>query len=946
MKSSRLSPHCGQLLLAACFCWFVPSHAIAQSTTPKLYSVDRASAQLRELNPATAATISTVTMFMAGRTITGGTGLAADPTTGKFYALLRLEPFVREHPSVRQLVTVDVATGVVTDIGSTGGSGNLSFADLAFDASGTLYAVTGDGSPSLPRTLFTLNKSTGAATFFMALGNGDDGESIAYNPDTGLLYHSSGKNESGQIPPPGSLFFESISLTTKAAPTRIPLTTATGAAINEAAAFTYAGGGAFIWSNLDFNQTLVFRLTRVTTAGVVSFIGTTDHVPTGLAFVPTLPTGNPVPTISATTPASVVANSGAFTLSVTGQGFVGGSTVQWNGASRPTTFVSSTQVTASIAAADVATAGTAQVTVANPAPGGGTSSVRSVSITSGPLPPGPSGPPTVSFVLPRNRGVYLDDRPLSIRLAIGGNQTTVADFLIRFDGSQTTIQPPALETEVHPLATTGWKPVVVEARNSGQAPVASAKVDLLMVDGAIIRNLLLILSRLIREAPAVAPASPPFAVAAPAGASSPFKQALVAVAAEVLDLNLEVLRVFRDDVLSATPAGRYYTDLYERSSFALLEIAAREPAQALAIHQAVQDWTPAIQALNNRQGGAVSITPAMAAQMQTMLANLRRSAAGELAAAMDAEMAALNPATWSGLTIGQLLARVESQPRTPPPVITPGRISNMSIRSSAGTDAQTLIVGAVIGGAGTSGTKPLLIRGVGPALTGFGVPGALADPVLTVYAGANVVAANDNWNGDGQVSAIGSAVGAFGLAPATSRDAALYAPALPARDYTIQITGAGGGTGVALAEIYDATPAGRFNSTTPQLINVSARTQVGTGADILIAGFTLGGDRPRRLLIRAVGPTLGAFGVTGALADPQLALFSGTTRLQENNDWGAAANAAEVTIATTQIGTFQLGTGASDAAILTTLDPGSYTAQISGVGNTTGVALVEIYVLP
>jgi sugar lactone lactonase YvrE len=285
-------------------------------------------------------------------------------------------------------------------------------------------------------------------------------------------------------------------------------------------------------------------------------------------------------------------------------------------------------------------------------------------------------------------------------------------------------------------------------------------------------------------------------------------------------------------------------------------------------------------------------------------------------------------------------------PQPPLPPVEPGRITNMSIRSTAGTGAQTLIVGAVVAGAGTSGTKPLLIRGIGPALTGFGVPGVLADPLLSVFAGTNVVAANDNWGGDAQVIAIGNAVAAFGLAPATSRDAALYAPALPARDYTIQITGAGGTTGVALAEIYDATPAGSFTATTPQLVNVSARTQVGTGADILIAGFTLGGATARTVLIRAVGPTLTGFGVPGALADPQLALFTGAMQLQQNNDWGAAANAAQITSTTTALATFQLGTGSRDSAILTTLQPGSYTAQISGVGGTTGVALVEIYVVP
>jgi len=284
-------------------------------------------------------------------------------------------------------------------------------------------------------------------------------------------------------------------------------------------------------------------------------------------------------------------------------------------------------------------------------------------------------------------------------------------------------------------------------------------------------------------------------------------------------------------------------------------------------------------------------------------------------------------------------------PPPPLPPADPGRIVNMSIRSTAGTGAQTLIVGAVIGGAGTIGPKPLLIRGVGPALTGFGVPGALADPVLNVFAGTNVVTSNDNWNGDAQVISVGNAVGAFPLLPVTSRDAALYAPALAARDYTIQITGVGGTTGIALAELYDAST-GAFSATTPQLVNVSARAQVGTGADILIAGFSLAGTTSRTLLIRAVGPTLSGFGVPGVLADPQLALFSGDAQLQQNNDWGAAANVAQITATTNQLGTFALTAGSRDSVILTTLPPGSYTAQVSGVGSTTGVALVEIYLVP
>ncbi len=272
-----------------------------------------------------------------------------------------------------------------------------------------------------------------------------------------------------------------------------------------------------------------------------------------------------------------------------------------------------------------------------------------------------------------------------------------------------------------------------------------------------------------------------------------------------------------------------------------------------------------------------------------------------------------------------------------------GRLSNLSIRSNAGTAAQTLIVGLVVGGAGTTGTKPLLIRGAGPALGAFGVPGFLADPSLSLFSGTTVVSSNDNWSGDAQVTTIGTQLGAFPFTSTTSKDAALYSSALNAGAYTVQITGVGGTTGVALAEIYDATPTNAFVAETPRLINVSARTQVGTGADILITGFTIGGTTPKTLLIRAVGPTLSVFGVAGVLADPKLELYSGSTLIQSNDNWGGGANIASTAAS---VGAFGLDGASKDAVLLVTLPPGGYTAQVSGVGNTTGVAIIEIYDVP
>ena len=267
----------------------------------------------------------------------------------------------------------------------------------------------------------------------------------------------------------------------------------------------------------------------------------------------------------------------------------------------------------------------------------------------------------------------------------------------------------------------------------------------------------------------------------------------------------------------------------------------------------------------------------------------------------------------------------------------PGRLINMSIRTNAGTGDNTLIVGVSLGGAGTSGDKAVLLRGVGPTLGVFGVGGALSDSVMTVFQGTRRVAQNDDWAGGFDFSS----VGAFAFSGATPRDAAIYNGTAAPDSYSIQITGKNNATGVALAEIYDATPPPLFTATVPRLINVSARTQVGTGENILIAGFVVGGNTPVRVLIRAVGPTLNAFGVGGVLADPRLEILNGTTRVAENDNWSSADAATFSTV-----GAFPLTANSRDAALVATLPPGNCTAQVTGVGNTTGVALVEVYELP
>ncbi len=188
------------------------------------------------------------------------------------------------------------------------------------------------------------------------------------------------------------------------------------------------------------------------------------------------------------------------------------------------------------------------------------------------------------------------------------------------------------------------------------------------------------------------------------------------------------------------------------------------------------------------------------------------------------------------------------------------------------------------------GDKPLLLRGVSPTLGDFGVNGAIADPRLGLFSGETQTQSNDNW--DASVAGIFQTVGAFAL-PSSSLDAALVTT-VSSGSYTAQITGNGGTTGIALAEIYDT--ASPMDESSPRLINISARSQVGNGDDILVAGFVIGGEGSKSLLIRGVGPTLGDFGVAGALADPQLTLFrsqdGSSTQLQTNDNWDSGTISA------------------------------------------------------
>ncbi len=266
------------------------------------------------------------------------------------------------------------------------------------------------------------------------------------------------------------------------------------------------------------------------------------------------------------------------------------------------------------------------------------------------------------------------------------------------------------------------------------------------------------------------------------------------------------------------------------------------------------------------------------------------------------------------------------------------RLVNLSARVRINTANGVVIAGFVIGG---NAPKQVLIRGLGPVLKSVGVQDALANPTLKVYQGAELIAQNDDWAAADAV--VFGQVGAFAL-PAGSKDAALSLTLQPGA-YTVHVGGSGG-TGIALAEIYDASPNGATEY--QRLVNISSLGDVTAGEGVLVGGFVIAGNAPKRLLVRGVGPTLATFGATGLLADPKLQIFRNGTVIAENDNWSAvAADATAITAASTRTGAFALPAASKDAAMIVTLAPGAYTAQVGAAdGTASGVALVEIYEIP
>lgn len=281
---------------------------------------------------------------------------------------------------------------------------------------------------------------------------------------------------------------------------------------------------------------------------------------------------------------------------------------------------------------------------------------------------------------------------------------------------------------------------------------------------------------------------------------------------------------------------------------------------------------------------------------------------------------------------------------------TPQRLVNLSTRTQVGTGANAPVVGFVIG---DGAPKPVLIRAIGPGLNPYiGGSGGLANPQLVVYNSAGVeIARNDNWGtaaagnaGNAATAATFTSVGAFGLTNGSS-DAALRLTLAPGV-YTAQVTNVAGtsSAGLVLLEVYDISGPAR-------LMNLSTRSFVGTGNGIIISGLSIPtGVGIRKVLVRASGPSLAAVApsLAGAvLNDPSIAVYdvSGATAVQiaSNDNWNSD-NADSIAAGASAMGGFPFLANSKDAALILDLAPGkNYSLQVSGVGNTTGIALIEVY---
>lgn len=325
----------------------------------------------------------------------------------------------------------------------------------------------------------------------------------------------------------------------------------------------------------------------------------------------------------------------------------------------------------------------------------------------------------------------------------------------------------------------------------------------------------------------------------------------------------------------------------------------------------------------NRANGLISGVPSQAGTFDVALTAANENGSGPPATLV----LTIDPAPGTSPTPTPSATPSASPSPTASPAAAPSDLANLSTRAVVGSGNNVLIGGFIVQG---DESKRVILRAIGPSLAGVGVSGSLADPTLELFDGSGAsFGFNDDWKTGGQRDEIEQS----GVPPGNEQESAIVVH-LPPGNYTAVVAGANGGTGVGLVELYD------LGGSSSRLVNISTRSRVSSGDDVMIAGFIIGSENATRVMLRAIGPSLSQANppVPNALPDPSLELRDGEGSLITSNDnWVNSPQREQIE---------QSGIAPSDgreSAIIAELPKGTYTAIVRSSDGSAGVALVEVY---